>query len=212
MQAGSQVQEQCVQICGDYEQLNDQIHLSTSTLKPDDEMALQQFNSQTNGACSVLKCSARCSADNFNKQCGRLSNGQMAGDLIREIVERMLATYRVDLQVFGLMPAMQKNTQPECNYLFVPEVLFSPLKDAISRQASKKSEVLVERTSTQSEAIPDKRMEEMLQVRILKKKLEVLNKQLEILNKQEHKIDANNYETPRFMQAPSQEFEPTGMF
>jgi len=200
IQVGAQVSRQCVQFCGDYEQLNDQIHTAASTMKPEDETATQQFNSQTNALCGVLKCSARCSADQLNKQCGRLTNGLMAGDLIRDMVERILSTHRMDLQVFGLLEAMKKSSQPQCNYLFTPEVLFNLRKDMISQQMIRKEMSSVAKV----EAIPDdqQRTESQLQVRVLKKQLQVLNKQLEILDKQEHKMDS---EMPRFMQSPPQQ-------
>lgn len=212
IQSGVQVHGQCAQICGDYEQLNDQIHLSTSTLRPEDQTAVQQINSQTNSACSVLKCNARCSADQFNKQCGRLVNGQMAGDLIRDMVERILSTHRMDLQVFGLIEAMKKNTQPECNYLFTPDVLFNPRNDMISQHKEVDRPVLkVQPEATIPEEQQLKQAETKLQVRVLKKQLQVLSKQLDLLNKQEHKIDASS-EMPRFMQNPPQQFEANEMF
>jgi hypothetical protein len=203
-QVGAQINEQCAEICGDYEQLNNQLH--STPLNQDDKTEVAKFNSQLNGVCSVLKCSARCSTDQFNKQCGRLSNGLMAGDLIRDTVERVLSTHRMDLQVFGLMDAVKKSSQPECNYLFTPEVLFNAQKDMVSQQALRAPErVEVEQPAlqTQPEADTDdfSRAQKQLQVRVLKKQLEVLNKQLEILDKQEHKMDAGN-EMPRFMQAP----------
>jgi len=229
IQSGAQVQEQCVQICGDYEELNNELHMAAPTLNHDDEAAVQKFNSQTNTACSVLKCSARCSADQFNKQCGQLSNGQMAGDLIRDTVERVLSTHRMDLQVFGLMDTVQKTTQPECSYLFTREVLFNPQKDMILQQTLRNPEK-VETTQgqivrEQPEAIPEdqqiKRVQAQLQVRVFKKQLQVLNKQLELLGKQEHNMEASHemphfmqasHEIPRFMQAPPPHFENNEMF
>jgi len=214
-QVGAQVHSQCVQICGDYEEINNQLHAATPTLNQEDKSAVQQFNSQTNDACSVLKCSARCSADQFNKQCGRLMNGLMAGDLIRDTVERVLSSHRMDLTVFGLMDAVKKTTQPECNYLFTPEVLFNPRKDMMSQQMIRGSERVEPVVKTQPEEIPEeqqlKRTENILQVRVLKKQLQVLGKQLELMEKQEHKIDSSN-EMPRFMQAPPQHFEANDMF
>jgi len=224
VQVGSQINDQCVQICGDYEQLTNQLHTS----KPEDENAVQQFNAQTNNACSILKCSARCAADQFNKQCGRLMNGQMAGDLIRDTVERVLSTHRMDLQVFGLMETVKKTTQPECNYLFTPEVLFNAHKDMISQQntpvveQSQRTQAIpqeqqiipVVEQNQRTQAIPEdqqlKRVESQLQVRVLKKQLQVLNKQLELLGKQENKLETHN-EMPRFMQSPPH-FEVNDMF
>jgi len=217
-QVGSQINDQCVQICGDYERLNNQLH--STPINTEDKSAVQQFNVQTNNACSVLKCSARCSADQFNKQCGRLQNELMAGDLIRDTVERVLSTHRMDLTVFGLMDAVKKSSQPECNYLFTPEVLFNPLKDMISQQMIRSSERVEIKNvqGTHPEAIPDeqqiKRTENILQARVLKKQLQVLGKQLELLEKQEHKMDNHNEmpHFPRFMQAPPQQLEANDMF
>jgi len=198
-------------------------------LNHEDEAAVQKFNGQTNTACSVLKCSARCSADQFNKQCGQLSNGQMAGDLIRDTVERVLSTHRMDLRVFGLMDTVKKTTQPECSYLFTPEVLFNPRKDMISQQMLRNPEK-VETTQepvvrAQPEAISEdqqfERVKTQLQVRVFKKQLQVLNKQLELLGKQEHNMEASNemprfmhpsHEMPRFMQSPPSHFENNEMF
>jgi len=201
--AGAQVHEQCVQTCSDYESLNDQIHMDTSTLKPEDQSAIDSLNSKTNMACSVLKCSARCSIDNFNKQCGQLENGVMAGELIREIVERILATHRMDLQVFGLLETVKKTTQPECSYLHTAGVLFNPIKDMIAQRSFQQEE-----KRTDSAVAPNVDPEQQIKltanrlyVKIMKKQLQVLDKQLELLNRQEQKLDN---ELPRFMQNPPQ--------
>jgi len=208
---GTQVHEQCAQVCGDYEALNDRLHLDTSTLKPEDQSALESLNSQTNNACSVLKCASRCAVDNFNQQCGQLSNGALAGNLIRQIVERVLATHRMDLEVFGLLDTMKKTTQPECNYLHTPDVLFNPLKDMISRQVIQEQqqkrvpveEPVVVQTTTVEPERQVKLAASRLYVKILKKQLQVLDKQLEIMDKQEQKLDTP-HEMPRFMQNPPQ--------
>jgi hypothetical protein len=199
--AGPQVHEQCVQACGDYEGLNEQLRLTTSTLKPEDETSAQLAIKQTNENCVVMKCSARCAVDNFNRQCERLENGQPAGQLIQTIVERVLGTHLMDLQVFGLMEAMQKNTQPECNYLYAPDVLFNPVRDQISQQmirSKQPEESPVVRVPVQQQPQQDAPNE--LYVKILKKQLRVLDKQLEILNKQEQKMADDIYlqKAPRF--------------
>lgn len=147
---GAKVHEQCVQICGDYEEINNQLHLATSTLKPEDQAGLQFVTGRTGAACGVMKCSARCAVDNFNKQCGQLPNGELAGNMIREIVERILKTHQMDLQVFGLMESMQKNTQPECNYLHTASVLFNPMKDMISQQVLRNSQKAIVSQQTET--------------------------------------------------------------
>jgi len=198
---GTRVQQQCVQVCGDYEQINDQIQVGTSTLKPEDQAGLQLINEKMNHACSTLKCSARCSVDEYNRQCGHLANGVLAGNQIREIVDQVLSTYRMDLQVFGLMDSMKRDTQPECNYLHTADVLFNPIKDMTSqRMLGSKENVPAEQTTEfqpqprpqQPELSPEQQLKlaaNRLYVRILKKQLQVLDKQLELMDKQEHKLD-----------------------
>jgi hypothetical protein len=192
--AGVQVQEQCEQTCGDYEALNDRLHMDTSTLKPEDQTAIQELNSQTNNACSVLKCSARCAVTKFNEQCGQLSNGEFAGNMIRKIIDHVLSTHRMDLEVFGLLETMKKTTQPECSYLHTADVLFDPFKDMISRQVTKQEDVQSPQVDPEQQL---KLTVKQLNVQVLKKQLELLDKQLEIMNKQEQKM-----ELPRFMQNP----------
>lgn len=224
--AGTQVHKECVQTCGDYEGLNDQLHLDTSTLKPEDQAAVESLSAQTNRACSVLKCSARCAVDKFNQQCGQLSNGMLAGNLIRETVERILATHRMDLQVFNLMETMKKTTQPECSYLHTADVLFNPVKDMIAQQVITQEQkriaeqpvVVVEKgrlfqfkaiTNTSFLVDPEQQIKltaNQLYVKILKKQLQVLDKQLQIMDKQKQKMGIN--ELPRFMQnPPTRQFE-----
>jgi len=175
--------------------------MDTSTLKPEDQSAIDSLNSQTNMACSVMKCSARCSVDNFNKQCGQMENGAMAGDLIREIVERILATHRMDLEVFGLLETVKKTTQPECSYLHTAGVLFNPVKDMITQRMFQQEEKQIAAVAA-PQVDPEQQIKltaNQLYVKIMKKQLQVLDKQLELLDRQEQKLDN---ELPRFMQNP----------
>jgi len=224
---GPQVQDQCAETCGDYEQLNDQIHAKSSTIKLEDEEATARLAQETNSACVVMKCSARCIADTFNRQCGHLANGQLAGDLIRQMVERILKMHRVDLEVFGLVQSMMKNTPPECSYLYTPDALFSPLKDATLQRVSvgnNGAEGMV--TMPQQNASPLvslRRADEQQQnsllagrlyVRLLRKQIQLLDKQMAILDKKEHKLDKEERdEMPRFLRSPPSRFyAPNEMF
>jgi len=198
---GAQVYEQCNQICGgDYEKLNDDLHTKTSTMKP------EQIVRQTNNVCVVAKCSARCQADNLNRRCG-----EQAGDKLASLVERILKLHRVDLEVFGLMDAVQKHTPPECAYLYVPEALFNPLKDAFAKNAIRRNAETPIEAPRQNAAPPMQQVDaqpqpdmrtlaNQLYVRILKKQLQVLDKQLALLDKQEQKLEPTQqqeYEAPR---------------
>jgi hypothetical protein len=208
-QSGAEVHRECVKDCGDYEELNDQIHLDTSTLQPEDQSAIDSLNSRTNNACSVMKCSARCSVSKFNEKCGQLSNGILAGDALRDLIERVLATSRMDLEVFGLMAKMKEDTPANCDYLHTANTLFNAVSDPAPVQTVQQPQkrVVVSRFNPEQEA---KVTATQLYVKILKKQLQVLEKQLEVLNKQEHKIETN--ELPRFMQNPPQQFNDAEMF
>lgn len=162
--SGSQIQQNCVEMCGDYEKINEQLRLSTSTYSPNDESGLQMINKLNGKGCAVMKCSTRCAVDMFNQQCTALSNGKLVGNLIREIIEGILQTHIMDLKVFGLLESVKKESQPECDYLHTPGALFDNLKN--------KSEETVN----------------MLYAKVLKKQLEVLNKQMELMSRQESDI------------------------
>jgi len=116
---GAQINDQCIQHCGDYEAMNDQIRVATSTIKPGDRDAISVLSKQTNDACSVYKCSARCEADLLNQQCGR-----PAGDLLKKLVTGVLDAHRADLESHQLVQIMTQSSPPECHYLIRSSELF----------------------------------------------------------------------------------------
>lgn len=130
---GVQVQNQCVEECGDYEEINEQLRISTSTYSPNDEFALKLINEQSGKACAALKCSARCAVRLFNDKCTALTNGKLAGNLIREIVEAVLGSHIMDLKIFGLLESVKNESHRECDYLHTSGVLFVGPKEGVNQ-------------------------------------------------------------------------------
>jgi len=208
---GASVHGECVEACGDFEGLNEQIRLRTTAMKPEDKAAAAELMRMSNDACRVQKCEARCQESLLNERCVGVENGQRAGALLRSLVERVLQAQRLDLEQHGLLDAMAENTAPQCNFLYTPEALFNPIKDLMSQRAQHKA----------TSPAGDKKEGEFNLLAALKRDAErkisytagqlhvqVLEKQLDVLAKQSRNLDREfektNFEIARLFQKQSQ--------
>ena len=78
-------------------------------------------------ACKILKCNARCSVEEYNDECDG------AGDVIQGLIERVLMAQRNDLERMDLVDTMAHSVPSECNYQYMPEVMFNETKDELSQ-------------------------------------------------------------------------------
>jgi hypothetical protein len=205
---GNAVHDMCRHQCNDFEAINERIRLETATLKPEDAKAAEVLVKESNDACTVLKCHARCSVGAFNERCGMLANGQLAGDLIRSLVEDVLHAHRADLEAHGLVEAMQKNSQPACNHFVDPLALFDASKDAAVEEPKKEQSNAVE---TMKDTAQRK-----LSFTLGQMSAQLMAKQMEVLEKQERNLDQEfektNWELARrlqkFQQQPAVFYRP----
>jgi len=135
VEKGSLITKTCVDECGNYEELNDEVHKMTMDMAPnphDAEKAAKVLE-KTNEACKVLKCSSRCSISEYNEECDEVMENVGAGDLIQNLIERVLKATRNDLERHDLVEAMAHNVPSECNYMYMPQVMFNETKDDLSQ-------------------------------------------------------------------------------
>jgi len=132
---GDVIYNGCRDSCGDYEAINDEVHRMTMAMSPNphDAEKAAKIMEKTNEACGVLKCSSRCSIDQYTSECGDLENGKDAGELIRSLIERVLEAQRSDLEKLGLTDTMAQSVPVQCNYMYLPEVMFNSTKDELSQ-------------------------------------------------------------------------------
>jgi len=131
---GDLIYNSCRDSCGDYEAINDEVHRLTMAMSPNphDAEKAAKVMEKTNEACGILKCSSRCSVDQFTSQCGDLKDGKDAGELIRSLIQRVLEAQRADLENLGLTETMSQGPV-QCNYMYLPEVMFNATKDELSQ-------------------------------------------------------------------------------
>ncbi|KAI6207243.1 hypothetical protein M3Y99_01855300 [Aphelenchoides fujianensis] len=202
---GNAVHDMCRRQCNDFEAINERIRLETATLKPEDAKAAELLVKESNDACTVLKCHARCSVGAFNERCGMLANGQLAGDLIRSLVEDVLHAHRADLEAHGLVEAMQKNSQPACNHFVDPLALFDSAKDVAVVEEPKKEQ------PNAVETVKDT-AQRKLSFTLGQMSAQLMAKQMEVLEKQERNLDQEfektNWELARRLQKFQQQQQP----
>lgn len=88
---------------------------------------------KANEACKILKCNSRCSVEQYNDECEAISEDLGAGDLIQSLIERVLKAQKKDLEKFELVDAFAHYSPNECNYQYMPEVMFNETKDELSQ-------------------------------------------------------------------------------
>jgi len=132
---GPLITKTCIDECGDYEKLNDEVHNMTLDMAPNihDSKKAEKVIEKTNDACKVLKCTSRCSVAEYNEECDSVSDTMDAGDLIKSLIERVLRAQRSDLERLNLADTLAQSVPKECNYMYMPEVFFNETKDELSQ-------------------------------------------------------------------------------
>ncbi|CAD5228611.1 unnamed protein product [Bursaphelenchus xylophilus] len=131
-QHGRQINEECIKECGDYETFHEQVNEASAKLAKQpyfDAEAHSNFARMSNDACAMFKCSQRCTVLKTSATCPRLPDGNDAGGAVRYLIDLTLHTHRADLDGMRLTNIMATQTEPECNYLYAPEVMFDVQRD-----------------------------------------------------------------------------------
>jgi len=132
---GALISKTCVDECGDYEKTNDEVHQMTLDMASNIHHAEKAAKviEKTNEACKILKCSSRCSVQEYGEECKAIDNELDAGDIIQGLIERVLKAQRNDLERLNLVDTMANSVPVECNYIYMPEVMFNETKDELSQ-------------------------------------------------------------------------------
>lgn len=121
---GSIITKTCIDECGDYEEVNGQVQKMTMDMAPnphDAEKAAKVLE-KTSDACKILKCSSRCSVQEYNEECDDIANDLGAGDLIQSLIEGVLKATRSDLEKHDLVDVLAHSVPAECNYMWALKV------------------------------------------------------------------------------------------
>ncbi|KAI6199685.1 hypothetical protein M3Y96_00653100 [Aphelenchoides besseyi] len=200
---GNVVYKTCKDACGDYDSINNEVHEMTVAMSPNphDAKKANAVLEKVSGACKVLKCSARCSVNEFNDACDSLSNGKDAGDTIRLLIEQVLEAQREDLEQLGLTDTMAHTVAKECHYQYMPETFFNQTKDELSQLVIEEMRNSTAKPDT-SKIIPNKihliRHQahneisytlSQLNTRLIQKQFLILEEQERNLEKESKKLD-----------------------
>jgi hypothetical protein len=125
---GDEVVEQCKEQCGDYDEINDHVHKLTEAFRPDrnEPEKIVAVMAKISDACGTLKCSDRCAVKLLNEQCSE------AGNTVRNLIEKVLKAQRIDLEKMQLLDAMAHSVPKQCNFMYMPEVMFNETKDTMA--------------------------------------------------------------------------------
>jgi len=208
MKEGSNVYDQCTEACGNYDEINNQVHEKTKELHPEsnnDQNKVKDLMHKVNDACGALKCSNRCSVKEISARCGRLDDGRDAGDVLRQMIEKVLMGQRRDLEKQQLVETLAKSVPIQCNYLYQNEVMFDAEKDqlalAMIDQAMKREQQQVnqrsmqQRTTTSTAAADGNSVNKkeltmfQMQAYLMQKQWNVLQMQEKNLRKESRKLD-----------------------
>jgi hypothetical protein len=190
------VHDVCVEECGNYDLVNDKVHNLTKALDPNNHEPQQvaEIMGHINSACGTLKCSDRCTARVLSERCG-----QRAGKLVRSLVERVLEAQRRDLDSLHLADTMSMNVPIQCNYLYMPEVMFNRTKDELAMAAiamAMKEHPQSTPHSRPQQAQPTEEgghelnlaLSQMI-TRLLQKQMHLADMQEEVLRRESRKLD-----------------------
>lgn len=186
---GAAVLQECSK-CGPIEQINAEIADLTEKLKKDssDRVSLKAALLKTNQACGVTKCYARCSREGFNAKCKDVA-GVEAGEFLKAFVETVLQATRSDLEEMQLLQVMAANTPPQCDYMYLPEMMFNVTADA--EKVKELEAHMPELPPEVQQRHQQQTIQEMLalQHEVFVRELAVLQKREKVLDKEELKLD-----------------------
>jgi len=109
---GNDIVDQCRTQCGDYDEINDQVHKLTKSFRPElnQPEKVAEVMSKINDACGTLKCSDRCVTKTLSEQCAPVENGKDdVGSVVRRLIQRVLTAQRRDLDRMQLVDAMAQS-------------------------------------------------------------------------------------------------------
>jgi len=132
---GNEIVDQCRTQCGDYDEINDQVHKLTKSFKPEMNQPekVAEVMTRINDACGTLKCSDRCVTKTLSEQCPPVDAGKDdVGAVVRRLIQRVLQAQRRDLDRMQLVDAMAQSVPIQCNFMYMPEVMFNSTKDELS--------------------------------------------------------------------------------
>jgi len=196
----NEVMEQCKTNCGDYDKINDEVHESSKSFRPNsnEPEKLANVMSKINAGCGTLKCNNRCVVKMLTEQCGPMENGGNVGSVVKALVEKVLVAQRRDLERMSLVDTMAHSIPVQCNYMYMPEVMFNATQDEQAMELideTLKNEQLQKgaqlRPST-NEADKKKELNLALsqfQAQLLQKQIRLLDIQEKNLIRESHKLD-----------------------
>jgi len=198
---GDEIIDQCKSQCGDYDAINNKVHQLTERFKPEmnEPSKVTEIMARINDACGTLKCSDRCATKALSEQCTPLENGKDAGSVVKALIEKVLVAQRKDLERMRLVDAMAHAVPMQCNFMYMPEVMFSTTKDeqALSAIAeTQKSEQLQKLQSTQNQSpvavAGEADQKKELNLALSQFQAHLLKKQMHLLELQEHNLMREN--------------------
>ncbi|VDK61308.1 unnamed protein product [Anisakis simplex] len=189
---GETVKSVCERQCGDINEVNEKIDTATKQLNSENKPNKEKFNEimlNTNKACGMTKCYARCSRNNFASACHHLGQEEV-GEFLFAFVDAVNDAMVQDIEEQKLLETMSKSSPPQCNYMYARGVLF----DKVADDAMLRSIVAKIRHPNQaiskSSSIPERDDElKELQRQVLLKEMNVLEKHERLLEKESYKLD-----------------------
>jgi len=130
---GNEIVDQCRTQCGDYDEINDQVHKLTKSFRPElnEPEKVAEVMTKINDACGTLKCSDRCVTKTLSEQCSPLDKDDV-GSVVQRLIQRVLAAQRRDLDRMQLVDAMAQSVPIQCNFMYMPDVMFNGTKDELA--------------------------------------------------------------------------------
>lgn len=200
VEQGEPVLERCTEECGDYDQLNVEVHRLTEAFRPEtnrqDEVSVVM--KKINEACGALKCSDRCTVKELSQRCPAAQQERDAGAVVQSLIQRVLVAQRRDLDRMRLVEMLAQSTPEQCTYMYVPEVMFDPSKDqllhhVVSNEMSANKD-LQRRTQPHQMSESERKNEitlalSQLQAHLLKKQMHLLDIQEKNLIRESQKLD-----------------------
>jgi hypothetical protein len=198
---GDEIFDACKNSCGDYEAINGEVSSLTNAMRatPNDPSKVAEVLSKTNEACATLKCTNRCSVGLLSEQCqDALPDGRDVGAIVRSLIESVLIAQRQDLDAMHLTDTMAQTMPAQCNYMYIPDVMFNVTKDnmaiaaiddSIRKEHNEKQrdeKGLVVEKSAPGEI--DLSLSQ-IQARVLRKQLQLLDLQEKNVMKEAQKLD-----------------------
>jgi len=215
LKQGNQIIDQCKTECGDYHEINNQVHKLSESYRPEanEPTKLEQLMSKINDGCATLKCSNRCATKLLSEQCSVEENDGNVGSFVKSVIETVLTAQRNDLEKMQLVDAMAQSVPKQCTFMYMPETMFNKTKDETAMavieekqrsEQSRKLEVPVEVTSPEMKKANLNLALSQLQARLFRKQMHLLDMQEKNLIRESHKLDlelrllAKKQEQPEF--------------